>query len=292
MTDKTYRHSIVAMGTVVTIQVAGPRFDDQLTHRAFDWFRGIESTCTRFDPSSELMQLTSRVGEAVSVSTILFQAIQFALAVAKESNGAFDPTVGHLMENYGFNTHHRSGKVIRTEVTPAAGVSYRDVLVDPDRGTVTLQRPLVLDLGAVAKGLAIDLAARELKPLENFAVDAGGDLYLAGVNHQSKPWTIGIRHPYVDNELLGSINVSDRAVCTSGNYERPDHILDARTGKPTHGAASVTVVGATAMLADALATAAFVLGPKEGIQLLSRLGVEGIIFSASLERYATAGMNS
>jgi len=280
------------MGTVVTIQVAGPRFDDQLTHRAFEWFRGIESTCTRFDPSSELMQLSSRVGEAVSVSTILFQAIQFALAVAKESGGAFDPTVGHLMENYGFNTHHRSGKIIRTEVTSAAGVSYRDVLVDSDRGTVTLQRPLVLDLGAVAKGLAIDLAARELKPLENFAVDAGGDLYLAGVNHDGKPWTIGIRHPYVDNELLGSISVSDRAVCTSGNYERPDHILDARTGKPTNRAASVTVVGATAMLADALATAAFVLGPEEGIQLLGRLGVEGIIFSASLERYATPGMNS
>ena len=292
MTDKTYRHSIVAMGTVVTIQVAGPRFDDQLTHRAFEWFRGIESTCTRFDPSSELMQLSSRVGEAVSVSTILFQAIQFALAVAKESGGAFDPTVGHLMENYGFNTHHRSGKIIRTEVTSAAGVSYRDVLVDSDRGTVTLRQPLVLDLGAVAKGLAIDLAARELKPLENFAVDAGGDLYLAGVNHDGKPWTIGIRHPYVDNELLGSISVSDRAVCTSGNYERPDHILDARTGKPTNRAASVTVVGATAMLADALATAAFVLGPEEGIQLLGRLGVEGIIFSASLERYATPGMNS
>ena len=292
MTDKTYRHSIVAMGTVVTIQVAGPRFDDQMTHRAFEWFRGIESTCTRFDPTSELMQLSSRVGEAVSVSTILFQAIQFALAVAKESGGAFDPTVGHLMENYGFNTHHRSGKIIRTEVTSAAGVSYRDVLVDSDRGTVTLQRPLVLDLGAVAKGLAIDLAARELKPLENFAVDAGGDLYLAGVNHDGKPWTIGIRHPYVDNELLGSISVSDRAVCTSGNYERPDHILDARTGKPTNRAASVTVVGATAMLADALATAAFVLGPEEGIQLLGRLGVEGIIFSASLERYATPGMNS
>jgi len=280
------------MGTVVTIQVAGPRFDDQMTHRAFEWFRGIESTCTRFDPTSELMQLSSRVGEAVSVSTILFQAIQFALAVAKESGGAFDPTVGHLMENYGFNTHHRSGKIIRTEVTSAAGVSYRDVLVDSDRGTVTLQRPLVLDLGAVAKGLAIDLAARELKPLENFAVDAGGDLYLAGVNHDGKPWTIGIRHPYVDNELLGSISVSDRAVCTSGNYERPDHILDARTGKPTNRAASVTVVGATAMLADALATAAFVLGPEEGIQLLGRLGVEGIIFSASLERYATPGMNS
>ena len=280
------------MGTVVTIQVAGPRFDEQLTNRAFEWFRGIESTCTRFDPTSELMQLSSRVGEAVSVSTILFQAIQFALAVAKESGGAFDPTVGHLMENYGFNTHHRSGKIIRTEVTSAAGVSYRDVLVDSDRGTVTLQRPLVLDLGAVAKGLAIDLAARELKPLENFAVDAGGDLYLAGVNHDGKPWTIGIRHPYVDNELLGSISVSDRAVCTSGNYERPDHILDARTGKPTNRAASVTVVGATAMLADALATAAFVLGPEEGIQLLGRLGVEGIIFSASLERYATPGMNS
>jgi thiamine biosynthesis lipoprotein len=280
------------MGTVVTIQVAGPLFDDELAHRAFEWFRGIESTCTRFDPSSELMQLTSRVGEAVPVSTILFQAIQFALAVAKESEGAFDPTVGHLMESYGFNTHHRSGKIIRTDVAPASAVSYRDVLIDPDRGTVTLQRPLVLDLGAVAKGLAIDLAARELKPLDNFAVDAGGDLYLAGVNHDGKPWSVGIRHPYAENELLGSISVSDRAVCTSGNYERPDHILDARTGKPTQGAASVTVVAATAMLADALATAAFVLGPEEGIQLLSRLGVEGMIFSTSLERYATAGMTS
>jgi thiamine biosynthesis lipoprotein len=292
VTDTTYRHSIVAMGTVVTIQVAGPLFDDELAHRAFEWFRGIETTCTRFDPSSELMQLTNRVGEAVPVSTILFQAIQFALAVAKESGGAFDPTVGHLMESYGFNTHHRSGNIIRTEVAPAAAVSYRDVLIDSARGTVMLQRPLVLDLGAVAKGLAIDLAARELKPLENFAVDAGGDLYLAGVNHDGKPWSVGIRHPYAENELLGSISVSDRAVCTSGNYERPDHILDARTGKPTHGAASVTVVGATAMLADALATAAFVLGPEEGIQLLSRLGVEGIIFSTSLERYATAGMNA
>jgi thiamine biosynthesis lipoprotein len=279
------------MGTVVTIQVAGPRFDDELTRRAFEWFRGIETTCTRFDPSSELMQLTSRVGEAVPVSTILFQAIQFALAVARESGGAFDPTVGHLMENYGFNTHHRSGKIIRTDVTPAAEVSYQDVLLDPDRETVTLRRPLVLDLGAVAKGLAIDLAARELEPLKNFAVDAGGDLYLAGVNPEGMPWSVGIRHPYAENVLLGSISISDRAVCTSGNYERPDHILDARTGKPTQSAASVTVVGATAMLADALATAAFVLGPEEGIQLLNRLGVEGIIFSNSLERHATSGMN-
>src|SRR5262245_43956972 len=129
------------MGTVVTIQVAGPLFDDELAHRAFEWFRGIESTCTRFDASSELMQLTNRVGEAVPVSTILFQAIQFALAVAKESDGAFDPTVGHLMASYGFNTHHRSGKIIRTNLTPAADVSYRDVLIDADRGTVTLQRP-------------------------------------------------------------------------------------------------------------------------------------------------------
>ena len=97
------------------------------------------------------------------------------------------------------------GRSIRTDLEPGCSVSYRDVRLDPDRKTITLLRPLILDLGAVAKGLAIDLAARELRPFENFAVDAGGDLYLGGCSANGEPWSIGIRHPRRDNELIYSL---------------------------------------------------------------------------------------
>jgi FAD:protein FMN transferase len=138
---------------------------------------------------------------------------------------------------------------------------------------------------------------RELRPFENFAVDAGGDLYLGGCSPTGEPWSIGIRHPRRDNELLCSLPVSNRAVCTSGDYERQSpiedkghHILNPRTGVTANDVASVTVVAFSAMLADALATAAFVLGPTEGIRLFDRLGVDGLIVSPTLKRYATRRM--
>ena len=228
-----------------------------------------------------------------------FESVQFALAVAEESGGAFDPTVGYTMETRGFNREYRTGRTIRTALEPGGSVSYRDVRLDSDRKTITLLRPLILDLGAVAKGLAIDLAARELRPFENFAIDAGGDLYLGGCSPNGGPWSIGIRHPRRDHELIDSVRVSNRAVCTSGDYERRSpagdeghHILDPRTEVSPHAVASVTVVAPTAMLADALATAAFVLGPADGIQLFDRLGVDGLIVSPTLERYTTQGLFS
>jgi thiamine biosynthesis lipoprotein len=295
------RRSIALMGTVVTIDAVGHEPDPQSTthreeavERAFEWFRRVEECCTRFDAQSELMQLTAQVGVPVRVSTILFEAVQFALAVAEESEGAFDPTVGYALETRGFNREHRTGTTIRTALDSSDPVSYRDVRLDVERQTITLLRPLILDLGAVAKGLAVDLATRELRSFQNFAIDAGGDLYLGGCNPDGEPWSIGIRHPRSDHELIDSLRISDRAVCTSGDYERRaaadeegHHILDPRTGSSANAVASVTVIAPTAMLADALATAAFVLGPGEGIQLFDRLGVDGLIVSVA--RYTALG---
>ncbi len=256
------------MGTLVTIQVAGPPPDaSAAVERAFGWFHEIERRCSRFQEHSELRLLTAQPGVPVPVSPILFHAVQFALRVAEETGGALDPTVGHGPPG-----------------------SYRDVQLDPGRNTILLLRPVALDLGAVAKGLAVDMAARELAPLRDFAVDAGGDLYLGGRNPRGEPWRVGIRHPRREGELLASIPVSGQAVCTSGDYERPRHILDPRTGAPSGGVASVTVVASGAMLADALATAAFVLGPDQGIALLERMGVEGLIVTPELERYRTQGL--
>jgi FAD:protein FMN transferase len=301
------RRSVALMGTVVTIHVVAHEQHlretsqrEEAVERGFEWFARVEECCTRFEPSSEMMQLTNQIGVPVRVSVLLFEAVQFALAVAEQSEGAFDPTVGHAMETRGFNREHRSGKRIETAIDAGAGTSasYRDVRLDPQDRTITLLRPLVLDLGAVAKGLAVDLAARELRPFRNFAIDAGGDLCLGGCNPDGEPWSIGIRHPRRANELIDSLRVSNCAVCTSGDYERPSptdsghHILDPRSGSCANSVASVTVVAPNAMLADTLATAAFVLGPAEGIRLFDRLGVDGLIITPHLERLETRGMSA
>jgi len=279
------------MGTLVTIHVV--RADaavDQAIDRAFGWFHEIETRCTRFCARSELIQLTAQAGVPVPASPILYEAVQFALMVAEETGGSFDPTVGHRMEARGFNREHRTRDIVRSMTTPDDDVSYRDVELDPARKTILLLRPLTLDLGAVAKGLAVDTAARELQPFRDFAIDAGGDLYLGGSNPQGAPWSIGIRHPRQDQEAIDTLRVSNQAVCTSGDYERRAHILDPRRKTTADSVASATVVASGAMLADALATAAFVLGPEEGIQLLTRLGVEGLIVTPDLKRYETRGL--
>jgi len=287
----SYRRSAAVMGTIVSIEVVHPDHDtESKVDLAFEWFLRVESCCSRFEPASELSRLSQRIGTATPAGRILFETVQFALSVAEITNGAFDPTVGLNMESRGFNREHRTGVPVQTAIQTDKDVSYRDVRLDPATQTITLLRPLLLDLGAVAKGFAIDMAAHELAGAGDFAIDAGGDLYLGGLNSSGLPWAIGIRHPIQTDAVIETVHVSDRAVCTSGNYERGDHIVEPRSGKPANEVASVSVLAPAAMMADALATAAFVMGPEEGIPLLDRMGADGIIFTRELNRFATLGM--
>ena len=288
----------LVMGTLVSIDIVhtSPAAEAAI-ERAFGWFHEIEARCSRFLPESELMQLAAQPGEAVPVSAILFEAVRFALQVAEESGGAFDPTVGHRMEERGFNREHRGGELVRSPFASLPDTSYRDVELDGVARTITLRRPLTLDLGAVAKGLAVDTAARELASFRDFAINAGGDLYLGGVNRRGELWSVGIRHPRREGEWIRSVRVSNQAVCTSGDYERQTpagvdghHILDPRTGDSPRAVASTTVIAPGAMLADALATAAFVLGPSAGIPLMERMDVEGLIVTSDLTQYETKGL--
>jgi thiamine biosynthesis lipoprotein len=243
------------MGTVVTIEVVGNEHArDAYMERAFAWFTEIERCCSRFDPDSELRRLCARPGRPIEVSAILFETMRFAMVLAAQTDGAFDPTLG-----------------------------ARDaVLLDEMRRTIALARAVQLDLGAVAKGFAVDMAARELAPLRDFAINAGGDLYLGGRNAAGHPWSVGIRHPRAP-QIIETIQATDVAVCTSGDYERGRHIVDARSNRPPDGVASVTTVAPLAMVADGLGTAVFALGLERGIDLLERHGVEGLIVTTELE---------
>jgi len=293
-------HSVSLMGTVVTFQIVGHGADraeraarDAAVERAIAWFERVTEACSRFEPASELCRLCATVGEPVPVSALLFEPLRFALAVAEESGGAFDPTVGATMERRGFNREFRTGTEVRVAPATKRVVSYRDVQLVAAAQTVTLRAPLLLDLGAVAKGLAVDMAARELQPFINFAIDAGGDMYFGGHNERGAPWSVGIRHPRQSDALVETLQLADCAVCTSGDYERTapsgegHHLLDPRADASAGLLASATVVAPSAMVADALATAAFVLGPVDGLRLLETHGVRGLLVTPSMERFAT-----
>ena len=278
------------MGTMVSVQVVGHgssqrarRERQHAVDRALGWFTHVESVCSRFDAASELRQLSTHIGKRVEVSALLFEAVQFAVAVADASEGAFDPTVGHRMEAAGFDREHRTGATARADVDAPDDVSYRDIELDVDTRTITLHRPLVLDLGAVGKGLAIDMAARELAPFADFAIDAGGDLFLGGHNVGGESWTVGIRHPIDITQVLETLVVTDTAVCTSGMYERPGHILTRPTNEPADALASVTVVAPSAMVADALSTAALALGLSAGATFLESHNAGALFVTAGLE---------
>jgi thiamine biosynthesis lipoprotein len=229
------------------------------------------------------MQLMQRVGRRVHVSTLLFEAVAFAMDLAEQTDGAFDPTVGARLEDLGFHTNYRTGNTVRSGVDPR-GLSFRDVRLDRNARTVRLRQRLVLDLNAVAKGLAIDLAAAELRDFADFCVEAGGDLYVRGNNAAGEAWHVGIQHPRADGLLARTLHVTDTAVCTSGDYERRSagsgdvgHILDARTQQPVTDLASVTVVAPTAMAADGLSTAAMALGRPRAHAFLEAQQVSALL---------------
>ena len=284
----------VAMDTWITLQVVSswPRERVEVdAKRAFDWFEAVEKACSRFDPSSELRRLVDRPGEPVPVSPLLLEATAFALELARMTNGAFDPTVGGALERRGFNRNYRTGEAVPSGVDDA-GASYEDVRIDRRNRSITLRRPLLLDLGAVAKGLAVDLAAQTLASYDGFSVDAGGDVYAHGHNAAGASWRIGIQHPRAEGLLVRTIEMTDGAVCTSGDYERrsPEggtHVIDARGKQPVERLASVTVLAPTAMAADGLSTAAMILGPERGIALLEDQGVSGLLLAADGTEYRT-----
>ncbi len=147
--------------------------------------------------------------------------------------------------------------------------------------------------------MAVDLAARHLREFEfpGSVVDAGGDLYVSGVNAQGEPWDVGIRHPIQRNRTIYTLTVSDAAVCTSGTYERRSpndanvhHILDAHTQSSAAGLLSGTAVGSFTMMADALSTAAFLYPPNEALSLLEEAGLQGLLITDDMNVTMTEGM--
>ncbi|PEA53932.1 thiamine biosynthesis protein ApbE [Bacillus pseudomycoides] len=295
---KTYKQSALSMGTIIHIKVVtslAETYVKEKIQKAFLAFYSVEEVCSRFHQQSELRRLSIQSGTPAQVSPILFEAIRFAWQIADLTQGIFDPTLGHTLEKYGFNRHYLTGEeLISTAAVPA---NYQDIILNEEKRTVLLKKSLLLDLGAVAKGLAVDLAVQELRDFEGFVIDAGGDIFTSGTNGKKEPWVIGIQHPFQKEKTICEVQLTNQAVCTSGSYERKSpvhlnehHLIHPHLGTSQSNIVSCTVIAPFAMMADTFSTAAFLLGKKEGGTLLKNVDLEGIWITSSLDINMTKGM--
>lgn len=295
--------SILSMDTTISIKViteSSIQIAEKQMEKALSCFQIVEKICSRFDPQSEVMLLAQKIGTPLQVSRVLFETVSFAYEIAELTQGIFDPTVGKQMEDLGFNRHYLTRQNILTPLIDSSPVSYKNIIMDREQKTLLLEKPLILDLGAVAKGYAVDLAAKELQDFESYSINAGGDLYLKGLNELGEPWKVGIQHPYEHERILCTLQLTDTAVCTSGSYERKSkkdpslhHFILPKTRLHPDGSeewVSSTVIAPYAMMADALATAAFIQGVPAGVHTIEELDVDGIFFTSTLKMYTTQNM--
>ena len=263
---------------------------------AFAEIERIEQIMSEWRPSSELSQLNDNAGgPARPLSPELFEVLQRSKVIAEATDGAFDPTFYAVGQLWHFEPGSRppAPELIAERL---ALVGWRGIELDPNTGNGRLARPgMKVGLGAIAKGYGVDRASQVLHQhgFPHHIVEGGGDTYVSGTK-AGAPWKVGIQRPDRRGSLA-AIPANDRAIVTSGGYQRfievdgkrYAHILDPRTGWPldeSASAQSVTVAAANATDADAYATAVAVMGPEKGMAYIeSHPGLGGVLVTRSGE---------
>ena len=281
-----------ALGTSFVVSVVGSPDDlngEAVRQDILDVLGALDELASTWRDDSELSALNAALSiDWIAVSAPLCDLLEHALGISRITDGAFDPTVGPLVNLWGFGP---AGQITEpptdAEIVAAQHrVGFKLLEVDCNEQLVRKDVPdLYVDLSGWAKGHAVDLVARLLdaRGIENYMVEIGGELRVRGYNRHGKKWAIGIEAPSTSKRVPHAVvNVTDTSVATSGDYRnyfehdgrRYSHTIDPRTGRPvTHSLAAVTVVDASAAFADAMATALLVLGPDDGPDLARRRGV-------------------
>lgn len=292
--DKLYNESKIVMGTIVEITVAHRSEESARTavKEAMGEFQRVDDLMSSYKPGSVVSRV-NRTGASVKVPVgqEVFRLLQDAVAMSAASDGAFDATIWPVSQLWDFEQEGRIPNPIIIDHKLTL-VGYHGLIFDNSTCSVGFNTGgMGLDLGAIAKGWAVDLAMEKLmaRGIRNAIIDAGGDLRIIGARPGKDFWRIGVQHPRDPGTLLMTFELGDTSIVTSGDYERffiadgvrYHHILDPATGQPARSCQSVTVLAPTAVEADACATAAFVLGPAKGLAFLrSRPWVRGVIVGA------------
>ena len=284
-----------------TLKLMGSRFDITVVAKdslegngyidlAIEEIQRIETLISSWDPNSQTSTINTNAGiQPIKVDEELYTLIGRCVEISKLTDGAFDisyASMDRIWKYDGSMTEMPSEEKIKASV---AKVGYQNMLLNPENFTVFLKlKGMKIGFGAIGKGYAADKARKllEQKGVSGGIINASGDLNAWGKQYNGNDWMVAITNPLNKDKVFSWLPVQNSAVVTSGNYEkyvafngiRYSHIIDPRTGYPSHGVNSVSVFTKSAELADALSTSVFVMGVETGLDFINQLkGVECVI---------------
>ncbi len=302
------------MGTQYHVTIARPSADvdiETLQGEIDAELRRINEQMSTYLPDSEISRFNSQdETKWFDVSPAFASVVTRAQEVSEETAGAFDVTVGPLVNRWNFGPDKTNIEMPSdTEVAVLKqAVDFRLIEVRDEPPALRKQRPEVqIDLSAIAKGFAVDRVAAilESRGCKSFMVEIGGEIRVRGSNAEAKAWTVGIERPVADARVVHRVvHLRDAAMATSGDYRnfmeingrRYSHMIDPRTGYPVdHRLASVSVIADDCLSADAWATALMVHGPEEGFDVAKQHGIRALLIERTetgLVELATLGFEN
>ena len=266
------------MNSRVTVTVASnhsQEFVRQIVEQALKSFDHVINNFSRFTKTSELSILNSNSGKKVKVSNELFALIQHAIQLSKLTNYKFDPTVIDILEAYGYDNSYNIVDPLNSEVQQKIQQLMRnrphvkDIELDEHKHSIKLAPNQRIDLGGIGKGYAIDLVYNKLsEKFDNYMINAGGDIRVSGTNANGKPWKIGLEFINDNKQVnkVGFVELTEGSICSSGRFARKignfHHLINTSNGLPENKTLISYAYADSAMLADSIATAAYLLGKQ------------------------------
>lgn len=246
--------------------------------------RRIEKLLTTFDDQSQTNQINAQAGlTPVKVDQEVYQLIERSLKISEITQGAFDITYGSLDKRlWNFDQQMTALPDYETAKASVRLINYKNILLDPENSTVFLkEKGMRIGFGGIGKGYAAECAKSVLRQagITSGIVNAAGDLTTWGTQANGQPWTIAIADPDKYDTAFSSLNISNMAIATSGNYakyviiggKKYSHTIDPKTGLPVSGIKSVSIICPNAEFADAMATPVTVMGVRVGLDLINQL---------------------
>ncbi len=302
---KTVQKTEAIMGTDVTITVVAKttREGEAAIDAGMAELRRLDAMMSLYKDTSEITRVNQAAGKRpVNVSPEMIEAVEDAIRVSHLSEGVFDITIGPLVVLWQMRLKEGTVPSDKEIARVRELVNYRNIIVDEKASTIMLKKPgMILDLGGM-KGYTADRAAAVIKAqgVTDAVIAVAGDIWVLGHRDDGKPWRIGVQHPREKDKVLAVLDLSDKYISTSGDYERfvirekkrYHHIIDPRTGKPSRGVISATLIGDKGALIDPLSKAPFILGPEEGLKIVKTAGAEAIIVDDQGKVYMTEGIKA
>lgn len=304
--EKEYSMTEEILGTAITGKIIGINAEEAL-NKAFDRAREIEAIMSVKNEDSEISYLNKNGYKSeIKVSNELFYVIEKGIYYGELTEGAFDITIGNLIDLWGIGTENER-LPDNEEISQYISLeNYKNIKLNKENKSIRfLKENIKLDLGAIAKGYIADEMKRVLIDEYNIncgILNLGGNVLTIGVKSDNTLWNVGICDPFNTADIVGTIESSNETIVTSGNYEkyfvkdeiRYHHILNPKTGYPAEeGYISTTIVTENSIDADALSTATYVLGVNKAKELLESLeGVEGIFIDEDGKIITTLGIES